>query len=132
MTKPEPSLDAWLDEAKASPQAARCGMFLCHNGVVRITPKAQVRQGESGIPKVAAVNFSYDAEGVDDAIAKTREMDGIYYVRVWLADGVVHVGDSLMYVLVGGDIRPHVIDALQTLVGTIKNELVVEREVYVS
>ena len=33
-----------------------------------------------------------------------------------------------MLVLVGGDIRPHVIDALQTLVGTLKNECVSERE----
>ena len=33
-------------------------------------------------------------------------------------------------VLIGGDIRPHVVDALQALVGTIKNECVseVERE----
>jgi molybdopterin synthase catalytic subunit len=51
-------------------------------------------------------------------------------VRVWLNEGVLHVGDSIMHVLIGGDIRPHVIDALQSLVGTIKNELVVEKEIY--
>ncbi len=33
-----------------------------------------------------------------------------------------------MQVLSGGDIRPHVIDALQSLVGTIKNECVSEVE----
>ena len=33
-----------------------------------------------------------------------------------------------MLVLIGGDIRPRVIDALQHLVGTIKNTCVVERE----
>ena len=35
-----------------------------------------------------------------------------------------------MLVLIGGDIRPHVIDALQTLVETIKNECVCERELF--
>lgn len=40
------------------------------------------------------------------------------------------MGDSLMYVLIGADIRPHAVDALQKLVGRIKNELVVEREIY--
>ncbi len=131
MAKPEPSLDAWLAEAKASSDAAQCGMFLCHNGVVRVTPKAQVRAGETGLPDVDRIEFSYDAAGVDAAIADTLKMDGIFYVRVWLNEGTVRVGDSLMYVLIGGDIRPRVIDALQSLVGTIKNELVVEKEIYV-
>lgn len=45
MAKPEPSMDEWLKEAKQDPKAAQCGMFLTHNGVVRITPKAQVREG---------------------------------------------------------------------------------------
>lgn len=131
MAKPEPSLDKWLAEAKADPAAAQCGMYLCHNGVVRTTPKAQVRAGEAGLPEVDHVDFSYDAQGVEAAVAATLEMEGIYYVRVWLNEGSVPVGGSLMYVLIGGDIRPRVIDTLQSLVGTIKNELVVEKEVYV-
>lgn len=131
MTTLPPSLDAWLAEAKQAPNAEQCGMYLCHNGVVRITPKAQVRQGEAGLPEVDHIEFSYDAEGVDAAVAETMKMDGIYYVRVWLAEGEVRVGDSIMYVLIGGDIRPRVIDALQSLVGTIKNNLVEEKEIYV-
>jgi len=126
------SLDGWLAEAKADESAAQCGMYLCHNGVARITPKAQVREGAEGLPAVEAIDFSYDAEGVEAAKAATLEMDGIYYVRVWLAEGRVEVGESIMYVLIGGDIRPHVIDALQTLVGTIKSELVTETEIYAS
>jgi len=35
-----------------------------------------------------------------------------------------------MYGLIGGDIRPHVVDALQFLVGRIKNECVVETELH--
>ena len=40
------------------------------------------------------------------------------------------MGDSIMLVLIGGDIRPHVVDCLQTLVGRIKSECVTETEVY--
>ena len=58
----------------------------------------------------------------------TRALPGIGYVRVWLNDGELAVGDDIMLVLIGGDIRPRVIDALQSLVGTIKNECVSEIE----
>ena len=130
MSKPDPSVDEWLKEAKASEAAAQCGMFLTHNGVVRITPKAQVRAGEEGLPEVVAVDFSYDAEGVKAAEEETLKMPGVYYVRTWLNEGRCEVGDSLMYVMIGADIRPRCIDALQALVGKIKNELVVEKEIY--
>lgn len=130
MSKQEPNIQEWLEEAKRSENASQCGMFLTHNGVVRATSKAKVRQGVEGLGDVEFVDFSYDAEGLEREIAKTLELDGIYFVKVWLNEGRCKVGDSLMYVLIGGDIRPHVIDALQTLVGTIKNELVEEKEVF--
>ena len=130
MAKPEPSMDQWLKEAKADPAAAQCGMFLTHNGVVRITPKAQVREGAEGLGEVAQVEFSYDAEGVAAAEAEALTWPGVYYVRTWLNEGALNVGDSIMYVLIGADIRPRCIDALQKLVGKIKNDLVVEKEIY--
>ena len=49
-------------------------------------------------------------------------------MRVWLNRGELELGDDIMLVLIGGDIRPRVIDALQSLVGTIKNECVSEVE----
>ena len=130
MAKPEPSMDQWLAEAKASENADKCGMFLTHNGIVRSTAKAQVRQGEEK-PAVAQVEFSYDAAGVEAAIAEALTWDGVYYVKVWLNEGALDVGESIMYVLIGADIRPRCIDALQKLVGHIKNDLVVEKEIYV-
>ena len=130
MGKPEPSMDQWLAEAKASENADKCGMFLTHNGIVRSTAKAQVRKGED-MPEVAQVEFSYDAAGVEAAIAEALTWDGVYYVKVWLNEGVLEVGESIMYVLIGADIRPRCIDALQNLVGKIKNDLVVEKEIYV-
>ena len=130
MAKPEPSMDQWLAEAKAFENADKCGMFLVHNGIVRSTAKAQVREGEDK-PAVAQVDFSYDAAGVEAAIAEALTWDGVYYVKVWLNEGALNVGESIMYVLIGADIRPRCIDALQNLVGKIKNDLVVEKEIYV-
>ena len=76
MAKTEPSVDQWLREAKADPTAAQCGMFLTHNGVVRITPKAQVREGVEGLGEVVAVEFSYDAEGLAAAEAEALTWPG--------------------------------------------------------
>lgn len=128
MKKVSPSMDEWLKEAKADPTALHEGMFLVHNGVVRQTPKAKVRQGIDDGSLVRGMEFTYDVAKVDAAIAETYKMDGIFYVRVWLNEGQLDLGDDIMYVLIGGDIRPHVVDALQFLVGKIKNECVTEIE----
>ena len=126
--KASPSIDEWLKEAKAEPEALQEGMFLVHNGVVRQTPKAKVRQGIDDGSTIKGMEFHYDAAKVDEVIAETYEMEGIFHVRAWLNEGQLELGDDIMYVLIGGDIRPHVVDALQFLVGKIKNECVIENE----
>ena len=130
--KSMPSVDAWLREAKADASASGCGMYLTHNGVVRATPKAEARGVETdGVEpgkKVGGMIFGYDAAKIQAAIEDAYAMPGIKYVRVWLADGQLAVGDDIMFVLIGGDIRPNVVDALQALVETIKNECVTEIE----
>lgn len=130
MKKTPPSMDVWLREAKAHESAPKIGMYLTHNGVVRRSAKANVRYGEKNTEEVKAMDFSYDAEKVNAVIADTYRMEGIYYIRVWLNEGTLSVGDDIMYVLIGGDIRPRVVDALQYLVGRVKNECVTETEKY--
>lgn len=125
-----PSMDEWLKEAKAHESAQNIGMYLTHNGIVRKSAKAKVRQGEENTKDVTGMLFSYDAGKVETAVSETCKMDGIYYIKVWLNEGELHVGDDIMYVLIGGDIRPHVVDALQFLVGKLKNECVEETEIY--
>lgn len=129
MSRTVPSMDEWLAEAKKAPDADKVGMYLVHNGIVRKTAKAKVHRGEEDAPDVIRLFFDSDQEKVDAAIADAQKMEGIYYIKVWLNEGELEIGDSIMYVLVGGDIRPHVIDCLQSLVGTIKNECVVEKEI---
>lgn len=124
-----PSMDQWLREAKADPSAEKVGMYLTHNGVVRGTAEAQVREGAKNAVPVSSMVFSYDPEKVAQAVADTYQLHGIYYIRVWLNEGALNVGEDIMCVLIGGDIRLRVVDGLQYLVGRIKNECVVEREI---
>ncbi len=126
--KESPSMDAWLKEAKKDQNAAKVGMFLVHNGVVRQSPKAKVREGIDDGSEVVGMEFSYDLKKVNKYIDETYKMDGIYYIKVWLNQGHLLVGDDIMYILIGGDIRPHVIDGLQFLVEKIKTLCVVEIE----
>lgn len=125
-----PSMDEWLKEAKMSPEASKIGMYLTHNGVVRETAKAKVRAGAEDTRDVKGMLFSYDKDKTALAIEETKNLEGIYYVRVWLNEGGLQPGEDIMYVLIGGDIRPHVIDALQFLVGKIKSECVIEQEIF--
>lgn len=125
-----PSIEQWLKEAKASENAGKIGMYLVHNGVVRESARANVREGKQDTQSVTGMEFSYDHEKLAAAIESAYSLEGIYYIKVWLNEGVLKIGDDIMYVLVGGDIRPHVVDALQYLVGKIKNECVAEKEIY--
>ena len=125
-----PSIDQWLKEAKMDENADRIGMYLTHNGVVRRTAKSLVRENDLGAKAVKGMLFSYDKEKLKQIIDETKMLEGIYYVRAWLNEGKLEVGDDLMYVLIGGDIRPNVTNALDYIVGRIKAECVTEEEIY--
>ena len=124
----KPSVEKWLEEAKQAENAEKVGMYLLHNGVVRQSSRAKVRLGEENAPNVQKMYFSYDEDKVEAAIEETYKLKGIYYVRAWLNCGELAVGEDIMYVLVGGDIRPNVTAALDFLVGKLKNECVTETE----
>ena len=123
-----PSLDAWLAEAKAQPDSGKIGMYLFHSGVVRATPRAEVREGKKDAPSVTGMRVSYDPAKLADALEETKQLPGIAYARAWLNEGTLRVGDPIMLVLVGGDIPPHVVDALQQLVGKLKTVCIKEEE----
>ena len=125
-----PSVEKWLEEAKKDESAGRCGMYLIHNGTVRVDARSKVRSGAGDTRPVKGMRFSYDYEKVEAAKEAALDLPGIYYVRVWLNEGELAAGDDIMYVLVGGDIRPHVVDALQSLVGELKSNCVSEEEIY--
>jgi len=128
--KPVPSVDAWLRDAKAAREAGRVGMYLLHNGTVRESSRAAARNGTGGLPPVRGMSFSYDQGKVDAAIKETLDMPGISLVRVWLNEGELKTGEDIMLVLIGADIRPRAVAALEYLVGKLKSECVTETELF--
>lgn len=120
MSVTAPSLDAWLAEAKQQAEAAGIGMYLCHNGVVRSFSR-------DGRP-VVGMELSVDRVRLEEILSTARLMEGVSIIRVWINEGHLEVGDDIMYVLIGGDIRPNVIEALTAVVGMIKSEVVTEVE----
>lgn len=125
----KPSLDDMLARAKASEHADKCGMFLLHDGVVRVDAKAKVREGKEDAADVCGMDFSYDAEGLAQAVKAAYEYPGVYYVDAWLNEGHLKPGDDIMRVVVGGDIRDNTVDGLLRLVKVIKTTLVKEIEI---
>lgn len=115
-----PSLEQWLEEVKREPEAARVGMYLLHNGVVRGTSR-------EGTP-VSGMDLTCDHERLKTVVEEIRHRPGVVTVRVWVNEGRLAVGDDIMLALVGGDIRENVIGALQELVRLIKTEVVREHE----
>lgn len=115
-----PSLDAWLAEAKREAAAKDVGMYLLHNGVVRSFSR-------DGRP-VTGMDLAVDRQRLEELVGTARLMQGISIVRVWVNEGRLEVGDDIMYVMIGGDIRPNVIEGLTALVGMIKSEVVTETE----
>ncbi|MCR5748256.1 MAG: molybdenum cofactor biosynthesis protein MoaE [Lachnospiraceae bacterium] len=129
-TNERPSLDEWLKEAKASKDASHTGMYLFHTGVVREDSRAFVRDNAKESKPVRQMQLSVDRSKVDIAVSETLSRNGIFHVKVWLNEGLLSVGDEIMIVLIGGDIRPNVLDAIQFLVGKIKKECVSEKEIF--
>jgi molybdopterin synthase catalytic subunit len=117
---PFPGIDRWLDEVKALPGAPDVGMYLTHNGVVR-------GWSRDGRP-VSGMELVVDRERLESLLSTARLMEGIAVVRAWVNEGELAVGDDIMYVLVGGDVRDNVFDALSALVRMIKTEVVSEIE----
>ncbi len=121
MSKDIPQYETWLEELKSSPDAARIGMYLMHNGVVRGT----TRGGEP----VTGMDLTYDKARLESILEEIKQRPGIYAVKIWINEGSLAVGDDIMRVLVGGDIRENVFGALQEMVRLVKTECVKEREI---
>ena len=128
--KKMPSADAWLKAAKAEANALNVGMYLVHNGVVRKSSKAKARLGDETAGDVAGMEITCDDKKLAEAIKTCENMQGISLVRVWVNAGKLSVGDDIMLDLVGGDIRPNVVCALEALVEKIKTECITEKEIY--
>ena len=103
-----------IETLRNHPEAPKMGMIASHLGVVRGT-------SVSG-RKVSAIEVTFDDDAVQEIISKIKEMNGIVDVLIETYGGRLKVGDEIMAVVVGGDIRDHVFPALMEAVDRIKEK----------
>jgi molybdopterin synthase catalytic subunit len=110
------SLIEMLDEIKHHPQFHRAGMILCHNGVVR-------RTSRDGRP-VSGLKVAVDHDQLRAVIASAKKRPGIIEVLVEIAqDTALNVGDDIMYLVVAGDVREHVLATLEETLNAVKRQV---------
>ncbi|NLA74204.1 MAG: molybdenum cofactor biosynthesis protein MoaE [Deltaproteobacteria bacterium] len=113
-----------ISRIKNHEKADSIGMIASHLGIVR----GFSRKGGD----IKAVNVKYDTESLNRVIAHIKTMPGIVEVLVEVNEGYLKVGDELMFVAVGGDIRENVFDALIEAVNRIKKQAVSKEEIFIS
>ncbi|MBN1627848.1 MAG: molybdenum cofactor biosynthesis protein MoaE [Deltaproteobacteria bacterium] len=111
-----------IKKIRNHPDINKVGMIASHLGIVR----GHSRDGK----KVKAVEVIYDMDSLDDIIKDIKKLPGIVEALVEVKSGVLNVGDEVMYLAVGGDIRENVFPALIKGVDMIKKRAVKKKEVY--
>ena len=104
------------------PKSERIGMIATHLGIVR---------GNSLDGRlVSKIEVIYDHEVLEDIINNSKSLPGIVDVIVDVNEGLLKVGDIIMFVAIGGDIRDHVFPAIINTVDRIKKEASRKKEFY--
>lgn len=116
-------MDELIARVKAHPDIADAGMILCHNGIVRSSDR-------SGARKVEALHIEVADEKIREIHDWGQTLPGIVAVVIEALAGDFRVGDDLLYVVVAGDIRENVLDAMRQIVDRLKAEGVKKKEIY--
>jgi len=116
-------LTALIDRIKSHPDYAKVGMILCHNGVVRGTSR-------DGRP-VSGLTVTVDRDALDDILAEQRQRPGIVDILVEIQGGPLIVGDDVMFIVVAGDLRDHVIPVLEDTLNAIKKRVTRKTEHFI-
>ena len=116
-------LTALIDGIKSHPDYAKVGMILCHNGVVRGTSR-------DGRP-VSGLTVTVDREALDDILAEQKQRPGIVDILVEIQGGSLIVGDDVMFIVVAGDLRDHVIPVLADTLNAIKKRVTRKTEHFI-
>ena len=113
--------DQLISKIKMHPAYDRVGMILCHNGEVRATS----RDGR----KVTGLRVAVDRDRLAKVLAEHRSRPGIVDIQVEIdADTDLSIGDDVMMLVVAGDIRENVIDALTDTLNAIKTTVTAKTE----
>jgi molybdopterin synthase catalytic subunit len=117
-------LENLVQKVKSDPDYPKVGMILCHNGVVRETS----RDGR----RVSGLTLTVDREALDAILAEQKKRPGIVDILVEIREGALKVGDDVMFILVAGDLRDHVIPVLEDTLNAIKKRVTHKEEHFVS
>ena len=109
------NLTTLIDKIKAHPDYVKVGMILCHVGVVRGTSR-------DGRP-VSGLDLTVDREVLESILSEQRKKPGIVEILVEIQEGSLKVGDEVMYIVVAGDLRDHVIPVLKETLNAIKKRV---------
>ncbi|MBD3397522.1 molybdenum cofactor biosynthesis protein MoaE [Candidatus Micrarchaeota archaeon] len=118
---PNRSLDELISAVKGSPNISSAGMLLCHNGFVRSTSRIE------GKP-VAELEVQVDHEKVAEIREWALGLPGVVAVEIEPFEGKFKVGDDLLYIVVAGDIRENVFEAMRSTIERVKAEAVSKKE----
>ena len=117
------TLSEMIQSIKLHPDYHKAGMLLCHNGVVRSTSRDQ--------REVTGLQVHVDYKKLEAILEKNKHLPGIVDIRVKIFDNqVLTVGDDVMYLVVAGDIRENVIDALSKTLNAIKTTVTRKTEFF--
>ena len=116
-------LTALIDKIKAHPDYPKVGMILCHVGVVRGTS----RDGRL----VSGLDLTVDRRILESILSTQRKRPGIVEILVEINEGSLNVGDEVMFIVVAGDLRDHVIPVLEDTLNAIKSEVTYKTEHFV-
>ena len=113
-----------LNKIKNHENSDSIGMIASHLGIVR----SFSRNGKD----VEGVDVKYNMTKLEGIIQNIKSMPGIVEVLVDVNEGSLKVGDELMFVAVGGDIRENVFAALIEAVEQIKKSAVTKQEMFIT
>jgi len=114
-------LNMMIGKLKAHPEYEKMGMIASHLGVVRGTS----RDGQT----VSGIEVAYNHDAIKRIVTDAKKLRGIVEVLVDTNEGHLKVGDEILAVAVGGDIREHVFPALVDTVNRLKKEAAKKKEV---
>ena len=114
------SLAELVERVKKHADFGKVGMVLCHNGVVRATS----RDGSS----VSEVTVRVDRKRLEAVLADVKAMPGIVEAVAHVKEGTLKVGEDVMYVVVAGDFRENVFNAMIAAVNRIKADVTSKTE----
>lgn len=116
------NLNKMTEALRGRPDSDRIGMIASHLGLVR----GSSRDGR----KITSIDVRYDRDRLNQIVEEMRASPGIVDIQVDIREGRLEIGDEILAVVVGGDIREHVFETLIRTVNRIKAEASRKQETF--